>query len=217
MARWYQGAEEAAFKPVSGGYVAQLPGPSLFGRSRSYLVTEVQKAEIVGALRRQRLMMIGLMLAMAALGGACGLLLGTVRGQGYAISPWSIGLGTAGFLVLIFAACLLMTRYALQRLQPLLATLPRTEERITANERLEKAAFSVSAKVLAVGVTCGPVVVIANTLMVAHSIHQGRLEITALWNAIAGSGGLVLTGYFIWLVVLRRRLARRQQSKTTPT
>ena len=97
MGRWYEGAEEAAFKAVSGGYVAQLPGPNLLGRSRSYLVNEAQKAEIVAVLRRQRLMMIGLMLALAAIGGACGLLLGRAHGQGYAVSPLSIGIGTALF------------------------------------------------------------------------------------------------------------------------
>jgi MFS family permease len=211
MGRWYEGAEEAAFKAVSGGYVAQLPGPFLVGRSRSYFVNEAQKAEIVAVLRRQRLMMIGLMLGLAVVGAGCGLLLGVAHGHGYAVSSLSIGIGTALFLVLIFAACLLLTVFALRPLQPLLATLPRTEERISFNERAERVARSVSAKIVAVGIICGPIVVISNALVVTHSIHQGRFEITALWNAIAGFGALVLTAYFVWLGILRRRLARRQQ------
>jgi MFS family permease len=212
MARWFEGAEEAAFKPISGGYVAQLPAPNLIGRSRSYVVNEAQKAEIVAVLRRQRLMMIGLMLALAVVGVGCGLLVGILSGEGYAVSPLSLGIATALFLVVIFAACLLLTLYALRPLQPLLATLPRTEERISLNERVEGLARSVSVKVLVVGIIAGPVVVISNALGVAHSIHDGRFEIMALWNAIAGFGALALTVYFIWLVTLRRRLARGQRS-----
>lgn len=212
MGRWYEGAEEAAFKPVPGGYVAQLPGPRLLGRSRSYLVNEAQKAEIVAVLRRQRLMMIGLMLALAVVGAGCGLFVGVLHGQGSPVAPLSIAIGTALFIVVIFVACLLLTIYALLPLRPLLAALPNTEERISVNERVGSVARSVSPKVLAVGIVSAPVVVIANALTVAHSLYEGRLEITALWNAIAGFGALVLTAYFIWLTILRRRFARGQQS-----
>jgi hypothetical protein len=212
MGRWYEGAEEAAFKPVPGGYVAQLPGPRLLGRSCSYLVNEAQKAEIIAVLRRQRLMMIGLMLGLAVVGAGCGLLVGLLHGQGSPVSPLSIAIGTALFLVAIFVACLLMTIYALQPLRPLLAALPRTEERISVNERVGSVGRSISPKVLAVGIVSGPVVVITNTLTVAHALYEGRLEITALWNALVGFGALVLTAYFIWLVILRRRCARGQQS-----
>ena len=59
MARWYEGAEESAFKPTAGGYVFQQPSPTWpFGRPVAYLVDEAQKAALIGCLRRQRLQIL---------------------------------------------------------------------------------------------------------------------------------------------------------------
>jgi formylglycine-generating enzyme required for sulfatase activity len=37
MSKWLEGTEEAAFKPVAGGYVLQLPGRWFIGRSQHFL------------------------------------------------------------------------------------------------------------------------------------------------------------------------------------
>jgi hypothetical protein len=210
MARWYEGAEEAAFRPASNGYVAQLPGPGLFCRPRSYIVNKAQKAEITAALRRQRRLMLILMLSLVPVGAAFGLITAILHRQGHALLPLWIGVGTALILVFAFAASALAQAYAMRPLRPLLATLPLTDERISLDEQVGRVATSVSGKVLVAGLIFGPLVVIANVLMALHSISGGYFEITVLWNAIAGLGGAMLTAYFIWLSIMRRRRAGGQ-------
>jgi hypothetical protein len=210
MGRWYEGAEEAAFKPASNGYVAQLPGPTLFGRPRSYVVNKAQKAEITAALRRQRRMMLAVMLSLAPVGAAFGLIAGMLHSEGRALSLLWIGVGTALLLLFTVVASVLANVYAMRPLRPLLATLPLTDERISLDEQVGRVARSISGKVLVAGLISGPLVVIANVLMVLRSIYQGYFEITVLWNAIACLGGAMLTAYFIWLSIMRRRRARGQ-------
>jgi hypothetical protein len=212
MRKWHEGAEQAVFKPVPGGYLTKLTGPKLTGRSRNYFVNEAQKAEIITVLRRQRLMMMGLLLALTPAGAGCGLLVGILHGRGYALSPLWVGIGTPLFILFVFAAVLVLHRCALQPLRPLLARLPQAEQRIGVHEQLQSLAVSVSGKVLAAGLISGPAVIIANVLMVARTIYLGQLEITVLWNAIAGLGGVMFTAYFIWLAILRCRLAREQRN-----
>jgi hypothetical protein len=210
MGRWYEGAEEAAFKPASNGYVAQLPGPTLFGRSRSYVVNRAQKAEIAAALRRQRRLMLVLMLSLVPVGAAFGLIAAILHQEGQTLLPLWIGIGTALLLLLAFAASVLAQVYAMRPLRPLLATLPLTDERISLDEQVGRVASSVSGKVLAAGLISGPMVIIFNVLMVMRSINKGYFEVIVLWNAIAGLGGAMLTAYFVWLLIMRRRRAGGQ-------
>ena len=212
MARWYEGAEEAAFKPASKGYVAQLPGPGLFCRPRSYIVDKAQKAEIAAALRRQRRLMLVLMASLVPVGAAFGLIAGMLHNKGQALSLLWIGIGTALLLFFALAAAALAHAHAMRPLRPLLATLPLTDERISLDEQVGRVATSISGKVLAAGLICGPLVVIANVLIAVRSIHGGTFEITVLWNAIAGLGGAMLTAYFVWLLVMRCRRASDQPS-----
>jgi hypothetical protein len=210
MARWYEGAEEAAFRPASNGYVAQLPGPGLFCRPRSYIVDRAQKAEIAAALRRQRRLMLVLMLSLVPVGATFGLIAGMLHNKGQALSLLWIGVGTALLLFFALAGAALAHAHAMRPLRPLLATLPLTDERISLDEQVGRVATSISGKVLAAGLICGPLVVIANVLMAMRSIYGGYFEITVLWNAIAVLGGAMLTAYFIWLSIMRRRGAGDQ-------
>jgi hypothetical protein len=214
MSRWYEGAEEAAFKPVPGGYVAQLPSPKLFGRPRRYLVNEAQKAEIAAALRRQRRLMLVLMPIPLAIALIAGLVYVMSHAQsGPALSPLMIGTGTALLFVFVVFVVFLVNIHVMRQLRPLLAMLPRTDQRIRFGEQVERVAGAVSGKVLAVGLISGAVVTVVNLLMIADAVWEGRADIMLQrGNAIAALGGAVLTAYFAWLVILRCRLPRGQRS-----
>jgi hypothetical protein len=209
MGRWYEGAEEAAFKPIPGGYVAQLPSSKLFGRSQRYLVNEAQKAEIAAALRRQRRLMLVLMPIPLALA----LVAGLVCALSQALSPLAICIGIVLLFVFVFFIVSLVNIYVMWPLRPLLAVLQRTDQRISFGEQVSRIAGAVSGKVLVVGIISGPVTTLGNLLMIAHAVCEGRLDIMLLMgNAIAALGGTLLTAYFAWLVTLRCRLARGQQN-----
>jgi hypothetical protein len=57
MPRWYEVANEASFKLTPAGHVFQAPSPWIFARSRYYLVSDAQKAELLAGLRRWRLLL----------------------------------------------------------------------------------------------------------------------------------------------------------------
>jgi len=184
MRRWYEGAEESAFKPVAGGYVAQL------SRSQRYLVNDAQKAEIAAALRRKR----RLMLYLAPIGPLIGIAF-VELGKGYG----GLGLMVGGILLLLYLFALgLVDTYVMRPLRPLLATLPRTEERITFRESVENIAGA-SGKALVMGIVALVLAII--------------LLITALAIAIQNSNPLgilililflgLVTAYFAWLIILR--------------
>ena len=48
------GAEQALFKPAGGGWIFSAPNPWTFARRRSFLVDDVQKADLVERIRRWR-------------------------------------------------------------------------------------------------------------------------------------------------------------------
>src|SRR5436305_42431 len=55
---WYARANEASFRPTTGGYVFQRPSPWMFARPHYYLVTETQRAALLEGLRRWRLLLL---------------------------------------------------------------------------------------------------------------------------------------------------------------
>jgi len=198
MAKWYEGAEESAFKPVPGGYVAQLP--RFIGRSQGYVVNETQKAEIAAVLRRQRLLMLYLFAMFVPVGAAFGLVAGIRH-----LTLGQVGLGMVALVTLVFVAVsVVQIGYVRPRLQPLLATLQPTDQRVTFREQVETVARKVSGKVLVAGIAGGILMIVGNIMTLADAIHDERaLGPVLVWNAIPFLFGGVLTAYFAWLIVLR--------------
>ncbi len=136
--------EAAYFKPTTGGFVFQAPKPWVFGEAHHYLVTEVQKAEILSIMvpdvpAWRRAAIIG-----ALIFGPVFLVLLV------ATLLWAAGAHdepTVGVLILMFiliAGLLLLTLFViaawsaqvhLANLAPLIAQLAPTGERITAADR----------------------------------------------------------------------------------
>jgi hypothetical protein len=211
MPRWYDGAEESAFKPVAGGYVAQLPSSGLIGRPRYYLVNDAQKAEIAAVLRRERRWMLGLLaiffLTLAAFGA--GLAVGIAHGHGgRVLSGLSIGIGASLLVLVMIGTFAWLHAHVMRPLQPLLATLPPTDERIKFSEQIRALARAVSGKVLVVGIASGIVMIIASSLTVAGVVYEGRSGFTLVWASVMFVWGGLLTAYFAWLITVRKRLNR---------
>jgi hypothetical protein len=205
MPKWYDGAEEAAFKPAPGGYVAQLPAASLIGRSQRYLVNEAQKDEIAAALRHQRRSLLVMLLFVVPLGAVSGVLMGVLHDQDPGLSPLWFALGCLLLAVVVFLAAVLRSIYVMRSLQPMLGTLPRTDERITLREQVETIAKRVSGKVLWLGIVSGPLMALSQMLPLVDAMQQGRLAFAFAWHLIPCLFGALLSAYFAWLLAVRVR------------
>ncbi len=123
--------EAIMFKKVPDGYVFRAPNPWVFGRTRFYLVDEARKAQLLAIVtaRSQAVFWVVLValigISTAALAYGSGHDDPTLR---------DLVLMLALLPVWLYAALLVSIRPTARRLQPLLAGLPPTDQRITAVE-----------------------------------------------------------------------------------
>jgi hypothetical protein len=209
MAKWYEGAEEAAFKPVAGGYVFQPPSLGWpFARSRCYLVNEAQKAELAACLRAQRrrvfLMLVAYMLIVVGLMVAVGISGSAPRISSAEFIAIVIATPLAGMLIAIVPHI-----YLVRTMRPLLADLPRTDERITLRDQLQSLAAAISGKLLLLGGIGGGMMVIGNIVSIVDAIAEDRGGSKLYWPIFGLVFGALLSSYFAYLAVLRAKLKRR--------
>jgi hypothetical protein len=128
--------EALSFKKVEDGYVFRAPNPWVFGRARYFLVDEAQKAQLLAAMTARSQLMTGVVLgiAFAVTYGA------SVAAIIFVSGPGEPGIGSFMTMVVmavvcLFAAIVIAVRPAARRVQPLLADLTPTDQRITAADR----------------------------------------------------------------------------------
>jgi hypothetical protein len=206
MAKWYDGAEQAAFKQTTGGYVFELPTfKSYFVRQPGYLVNEAQKARLAELLRRQRRQVLGLLMLyiFAGITLIAGL---AAAGAVRMLSPMEfigvVALCTLGVVPIVLVPQLVLLRAA----RPLLAGQSRTDERITMSDRLRAIAVSVSPKIFWIGIAGGAGMIIGNGMNLADALVAGRTGTRLLGPMFSLGCGALLTGYFVYLLILKRRL-----------
>jgi hypothetical protein len=209
MARWYDGAEEAAFKPVAGGYVFQPP--SLFWpftRSRGYLVNEAQKAEFAACLRRQRrrVFLLIVVYVLIVLG-----LMGAVGG-----SDSALRMSSAEFIAIVTVTALAVVPiailphiYLMRTLRPLLAGLPHTDERITFGDQLNSLAAAMSGKLLLIGGIASGMMIFGNLISIIEAIVEDRGGSKLYWPIFGLVFGVLLSSYFAYLAILKRKMKRK--------
>ena len=123
--------ETTMFKEVPEGFVFRAPHPWVFGRARFYLADAAQKAELLSIItaRSQAIFWIALI----------GLIAATTALMAFA-SDHDDPTVVDAFIMLallpvwLYAALLISIRPMARRLEPVLAGLPRTEQKITAAE-----------------------------------------------------------------------------------
>jgi hypothetical protein len=209
MVKWYEGGEEAAFKPMPGGYVFQPP--SLFWpfvRGRGYRVNETQKAELAACLRRQRGLIFLLLVAYVLIG------LGLAAAIDAPGAPGRIS--TAEFIAILAMTMLgavpiviLPHIYLVRTLRPLLADLPRTEERISLGHQLRSLAAAVSVPLLLLGGLGGGLMIIGSIISIVDAVAEGRGGSKLYWSIFGLLFGALLTSYFAYLTMLKRKLKRQ--------
>jgi hypothetical protein len=121
--------EAIMFKKVPEGYLFRAPSPWVFGRARFYLVDEAQKAQLLAIITaRSQLVFWFALVALIGVSTAA-----IAYGFGHD-NPTArdVVIMLALIPVWIYAALLVSVRPMARRLQPLLAGLPQSDQRITA-------------------------------------------------------------------------------------
>ena len=201
------------FKRVSGGWVYRAPNPWVFGDTPHYLVNEAQKAQIEAIIVPRR----PVLFAAALVAGIIAWVVAV------ATIIWAFGSGhddpSAGDLVamtvLIVFPMLAAVPFAAwiqrRRLQPILAGLPLTDERITfadMRQRAETAStlkqslIACIASVFACFAAIGAALV---HLVVKHSGFDGTV---ILWTVSAIFWGYVAV---VWYRITLRKAGEMQQ------
>jgi hypothetical protein len=124
------------FKQVPEGYVFRAPNPWIFGSARHFLVNEAQKAQLLTVLtaRSQSATLTIVVLACLAMFGAS--ITAVIYAAGDNDYPVGIFVATIVLVLLsLYAALLIVTLPLAGRVEPLLAGLPPTDQRITAADR----------------------------------------------------------------------------------
>jgi hypothetical protein len=119
--------ERQMFKPTTGGYIFQPPPPTRFHHTQSYVVDEAQKEEIQAITRRGRTFwMRTVTLTAMALAVAAGVLIDK-RGGPFWLA---IFVGVCFWLIAQVLGMALALHLKLRQLEPVLAGLPRSDERL---------------------------------------------------------------------------------------
>lgn len=211
MPRWYEAANEAAFKPVEGGYVFRRPG---WIRYRHYLVNEAQKAEILVHLRRWRLLLLALVAITALIGCSVVLLWPAPFGRVFFSVSRQFGIPVSAvamifMITMVMLPAIAMQVYLMRGLRPLLAHAPLTHERITFRDWIPTIAAAVPGKVFAVGLVGGLLMVGGVAFSLVNTFSQGHLNHRLLLYGLPLIVvGCLLTAYFAYLIRLKVKLKR---------
>ena len=118
--------EALTFKAVPEGYIFQPAPSTIFQTTDAYVVTEAQRAQILAITRSPppwwRVAMKAILTISAGI-GICLCVIGAPLWEGALAAAWA-------WFLLHMASAAAASRSELRKLQPLLAGLPRSEERL---------------------------------------------------------------------------------------
>ena len=127
------------FKPVAGGWVYRAPNPRVFGDASHYLVNDAQKAQIEAIIIPRRPVLLGVLLVAGIVAWVFALL-GIVWAISRHDDPTTTDVIAIAVVAISLVAALPFAGWIQRRrLQPILAGLPLTQERITFAEMRKNA------------------------------------------------------------------------------
>lgn len=182
----FGGVEELSFKRAHDGWL--FTSPTMWPR-RTYQVTDAQKAELVGPLRRMLAVQFVLIIVIV--------FVALSLAENYGASTRWLIIGMA----LVAGALLSWLNWALA-IRPLVSGLAPTDERITFSDRFKRQA-AIFPKALIVVMLLGSLVLFGGG--VAVSLHGARDLMDIAGAAFFG----ILTVYWIALFVAKQRTANR--------
>jgi hypothetical protein len=109
----------------------------------------------------------------------------------------------------MLALALVPHLYLMRKIEPLVARLPRTDDRATLHEQLFGVAAVISNVHLAMGGVGGVLIAIANIKTIVEELSGGQPGSQLIWSAIGLLVGVSLASYFAYLAILKRRLKRK--------
>jgi hypothetical protein len=203
--------EAVLFKPAVGGYVFQAPNPWVFGPTSSYIVSATQKAELLGIIRPRRPVLWIAGITVGILLWAC--LVATAM---WAVSghdqPTAIDFAVMTVLILIpiYLAWVTKLQRNLRRMQSILATAPRTGERIGRREMRQALATVMSLKrMLLLGAlwsfSCAAQALALVARNARHPLFSDFQSYLNLFTAAVAAG---LAAYYLYLAVRKIRQPR---------
>ena len=121
------------FRKVEGGWVFRAPNPWVFGRAQHYLANDAQRDAIYSALTPRRpalasAVVLGVLLSVIAIVIGTGML---IYGDADELPLVGVAGMFAAIFLLFYLALLVASRIRIRRLQPALAVVPTTDQRIT--------------------------------------------------------------------------------------
>jgi hypothetical protein len=198
---------ESSFRPTPDGYEFRCPNPWLFGHWRSYRVNEAQKESLAVHLRqRQRLVLwlVGIYLLIALGISALFQRSGTPE-----ISPSLFLAMLLPSLLGMLTLALVPHFYLMRKIKPLLAQLPRTDERASLHEQIFGVAAVIGNFHVAMGGVGGVLIALSNIKTIAESLSAGQADPQLIWPAIGLLIGVLMASYFGYLALLKRKLKRK--------
>ncbi len=166
--------EAVHFKPVPSGFVFRAPNPWLFGTADHFLVNAAQKEALLDLLTRPGSIAKGLILAAWILAWAVG----------GSILVWAFGSGQdnptardlivmTGLIVIgVVAALPIGLAWQRRRVNPVLAGLPRSNERITYREMKQGLVASTSPRALFINAGGMAIMAAAFGFIFLNKIHR---------------------------------------------
>jgi hypothetical protein len=207
MASLYERAVQASFTPAPDGHVFRCPSPWLFGHWRSYLVNDAQKEMLAAHLRQRQRLILWVMAIYLTI--ALGFTLAfQSSGPPDTTRPGFFGV-VALIMVVMLGLALTPHFYVMRKMGPLLAQLPRTDDRATLHEQLFGVAAVISKVHLAMGGVGGVLIAIANIKTIVEAFLDGSAGSQLIWSAFGLLIGVLMAAYFAYLAILKRRLMRK--------
>jgi hypothetical protein len=203
--------EAALFKRSGERYIYQAPHPWLLGRTKRYLVTEAQKAQLMTILaaRRPKLRIALVAGGVSAWALAAGLIAWALSPHDNPTVTDALAI-TALVAIPLYLACVAALHWQLRRIRPILAEAPRTNERITRREMRKAMTGAMSVrKSLLLAATWVFVCVTQVAILVDRSWHHAALfsNVQSYFNTFTAVLGALLALYFL-AVAIRKVEAR---------
>jgi hypothetical protein len=159
----------ALFKPLDGGYLFETPNPWIFAPGRRYIVTEAQKAALLGTFSPSPTALRIVLLSVIVIAIACGWVLLWMTISPHKNATAADGLGTgAAFLVVIYMAMLVKVRRYLGRLAPILAAAVPTTAKRSFREQFLASTSTIPTKIVVFCLVLWSVAAVVDAVSLAH-------------------------------------------------
>jgi hypothetical protein len=209
-------AIESWFTPTEGGYTFRYPSPWLFGHWRSYLVSEAQKRGLMVFLRFRRQLLLRYLIAYVLVGALISVLASTQPAM-QDLSTTTMGALVVAALAAMMAVMVVPHLYLLRKMEPILAQAKRTDSLGTFREQIFAVANLVPTGLLVTGGVGFFMAALSSVDSLAEAIAQGADPWRLVWPGAGLFISTLLTIYFIYVIMLKRRLKREADKQNALT